>query len=108
MQGRKLDRFTFIFATTDPSLHCKARAEEIRQVLKASTALKSFAASDGRLCEFCHALFEQTSSSLTFLNRNKFLKIFLKKEQKPWRASFRNTFRQLKRVASLLQCYICQ
>lgn len=81
MQGIKADKFASMFAVKDPFLLQESRTEQICQGLRASTAVESFPASDGRVTECYFTLFGQEAVFQTLLNESTLLRSVLTKKK---------------------------
>lgn len=73
VERRKAYSYALIFASKDPPLLREAETEHFRQILSASMALRTYAASDGRDSERFLTLFSQKAVSLTLLGGRTFL-----------------------------------
>lgn len=81
MESRKADSYAYMFAATDRSVLRKAETKQFRQVVRASAAVKTYAASGGCVSEWFFALFGRNKVSPTFLNGSTFLQSTLNKKK---------------------------
>lgn len=96
-QSRKADSFSFVFAVVHSPLLSKAVTEQIHQILRTSTAVQTYAASDGHVSAWSFTLLGQKAVSLRFLKATTFLHSVLTRKKEPAKSVFFSIFRQLQK-----------
>lgn len=82
MESRGVNSFAYFVAITGPSLLCMACMAQVCQVLRSSTALQIYAASDGWEREWFFTLYWQKAVSPMFLNGSKLLQSAVRRKKR--------------------------
>lgn len=98
MRGRKKEKFCSISAITGPLLLEEADTEQARQILRASSALKTYVASDVRVQKCSFRLFREKRGCCLFSTAARFCRALLRRKKRPQKPHFRSVFRPGQRL----------
>lgn len=87
LQSRQAHTSATVFAVTDDFLVREARTQQIRQNLRASTAVQTYVASDAHIAQWFSTLFRKKHRYRIFLNEKTFLQSFLARKKAVVKAS---------------------